>query len=99
MYKKIVLSINVRVVSGENGLVWKKCFFKLIKIVFKFFMVFKDGNISKILKMFKFLKFYFVSFVVLLFESNYKEFGVGKILDKSVVYFVVFKKDVEFKKE
>lgn len=62
-------------------------------------MVFKDGNISKILKMFKFLKFYFVSFVVLLFESNYKQFGVGKILGKSVVYFVVFKKDVEFKKE
>lgn len=99
LHKKTASSTNVRVASGENGSVRKKCLPKLIKTAFKPPMASKDGNTSKIPKMPKLLKPHFVSPAVSLPESNHKEFGVGKISDKSVAHSVASKKDVEPKKE
>lgn len=99
LHKKTASSTNVRVASGENGSVRKKCLPKLIKTAFKPPMASKDGNTSKIPKMPKLLKPHFVSPAVSLPESNHKEFGVGKISDKSVAHSVASKKDSKPKKE
>lgn len=71
----MVVSIDVCVVFDKDSLVWKKKLLKLVKVVFKFFIVIKGDDNGKVwVKMFKLLKFNFVSFVIVKFDNNYDVF-------------------------